>query len=338
MTCPMNDFLPEAYEFSHEFCLFLHDMLVETIKSGEPAGIFNVEFKLRSREHCDAIESLSAEKLWDWLPQNGYDHILEEVAFRQTCLALVSDFCHFIFEALSCSRKAKLAVTYMLLRKPFKENLFYLEWMLGNREGFLDALLKGGPEALEINSVASSPEKKQSLIRRAIQRCAKSDQLDASFIYDLRYNKIAHFGFDKLWNQAAHLVTTHKHIKTEEQNLNFVFLSGGVHESQWDFLYTRLPVLLDYAVEVIEALLATFAQTDPDWLSRMEMRRKAGLVLWHLSLGGSEGYDKLKATVENEDPTCGLCGAELPFNEAALRSIYETGDLLCATCRETRGT
>ena len=331
----MPDFLPKKYEFPHEFCPFLHDILVDIIKSGEPAGAFNASFTLRSEEDVSALRALSGEALWDWLLANDYESIVRDVACRQSFLALLSDFCHFVFEALGCSRKAKLSVTYALLRKPFKESLFYIEWMLADRTRFLDALLEQGPHQLDVGR-AVSEEQKRAIIRKAILATAHPQQHDAAFIYDMRYNKLADYGFDKLWTQATHVVTTQKSIATERQNLNFVFHGEGVKESQWEFLYTRLPILLDYAVDVVEALFSTLVSTDPEWIESMEMRRHAGFVLWHLGMGERSGYDQLrKAMAEEPAAACPACGAIPDVDEAAVESLYRTGGYTCPRCQST---
>jgi len=59
----------------------------------------------------------------------------------------------------------------------------------------------------------------------------------------------------RLWNVANHLVTTCKYYKTESLNLNFVFSGPDSQESQWKYLYTVLPYLLFYSIEVIQAVL-----------------------------------------------------------------------------------
>lgn len=55
--------LPEEFRFSHNFCFFLHDQLVETLKAGEKAGIFDVQL---AGEH-PIPETLEGEHLFEWL-------------------------------------------------------------------------------------------------------------------------------------------------------------------------------------------------------------------------------------------------------------------------------
>ena len=123
----MPDFLPENFRFAHDYCLFLHDILVNIVQSGEDARIFTVPVQLRSVEEAQQFTGLKEEELWRWLESNGYEEVLREYTYRHAFVALLADFCHFVYEALRCSRKGKLTVTFALLRKPFKENLCYFE-------------------------------------------------------------------------------------------------------------------------------------------------------------------------------------------------------------------
>ena len=78
---------------------------------------------------------------------------------------------------------------------------------------------------------------------------------NAAFIYSLRYSKKDEYGLERLWNLANHLVTTCKYYKTESLNLNFIFSGADSKESQWNYLYSVLPYLLFYTVEVIQVVL-----------------------------------------------------------------------------------
>src|SRR5512135_2054302 len=124
----MTDHLPEQFQFSHEYALYLSDMLTSIVVEGERARIFEVEFALASEGQATEIDGFSSEALLDWLASPGHEDVVAQVLFRQSIVALLVDFCHFVFEGLSCSRKGKLTVAYVLFRKPFKDSLFYLEW------------------------------------------------------------------------------------------------------------------------------------------------------------------------------------------------------------------
>ena len=126
----MKNVLPSEFKIGHEFAFFLHDLLAQIVVEGEKANIFQVPVTFRSQADAEAIRDLSGEELWSWLQANRYEWVNLELSYKQLIVALLADFCQFVYEALRCSEKGKLAVTYTLLRKPFKDNLFYLEWLL----------------------------------------------------------------------------------------------------------------------------------------------------------------------------------------------------------------
>lgn len=133
----MGYFLPEKYKFNHMYSFFLHDQLVDIIINGERKKKFNVKVKFDDRKLINQFKNLKGEKLYKWLRKNGFEDELGMLIFKQIYVAVLSDFCHFIHTALKCSEKGKLSVTYSLLRKPLKDHLFILEWLLANPNDFL---------------------------------------------------------------------------------------------------------------------------------------------------------------------------------------------------------
>lgn len=277
----MSKVLPYKFKFSHEFAFFLHDILAQIVVDGERAKIFEVSVTFDGQADASVFSNLSGEELRSWLETNGYEWVNVKLSYKQIIVALLSDFCQFIHEALRCSEKGKLAVTYTLLRKPLKDNLFYLEWLLADPEEFLQKFLKEGPASIALSMANTiSKEKRLEVIKTAINKTHDSDWVSADFIYDLRYNKGAVYGFEGLWNQAAHLVTTVNHYATEQQNFNFVFSSKDDRLDQWDHIYSLLPLLLYHAVEIVEALVETIAVREDTELQLARIRRTVGFQLW----------------------------------------------------------
>ena len=57
--------LPEEFEFSHWYSFFLHDHLVETLKSAEKSDVFSSVIQLQNESHSKVVEGLSGE-VWDF--------------------------------------------------------------------------------------------------------------------------------------------------------------------------------------------------------------------------------------------------------------------------------
>ena len=78
---------------------------------------------------------------------------------------------------------------------------------------------------------------------------------NAAFIYNLRYSKKDEYSLERSWNLSNHLVTTCKYYKTESLNFNFIFSGADSKETQWKYLYSVLPYLLFYSIEVVQVVL-----------------------------------------------------------------------------------
>jgi len=325
--------LPREHEFSHNFCFYLHDLLADTLVSGEGAEIFLHHVELNETQHRE-FEHLQGEDIFEWLERNDRKSDALIIYYKQICAALLSDMLHFIYEALQCSRKGKLTVAFALLRKPLKENLFYLEWLLGNPVEFLERFDLGDSQALTMGS-SLSPEHRQQIIRDALEKTETGKWIDAEFIYQIRYDKKASFAMEPLFQKAIHLVTTHRNLKTEGQNFNFVFSDHDSHLSQWDYLYQYLPILLFHSVQIVDALIEQFASRieGPDLTT---IRTTIGFALWMKHTYSDFDHDTILNEVRTALTSCTLkceqCEQPLEFNEDQMRAIYEDYSLRCSKC------
>ncbi len=320
----MPDFLPEKYKFSHEYALFLNDILSAFVKDGEEAQLFEATIDLKDHGDGEAFTNVHDEQKWDWLKANGYGSALSEVIYKRVILGLLSDFCHFVFEALSCSRKGKLTVAYSLLRKPFKDNLFYLEWLLADPVGFTNTFTDDDPEKLE--QYRSKRERRFPIIEKAVSKTGKPAMFDAKFIDEIRYDRTLEYGFAASWDQANHLITTFAAIRTSSESFNFVFLNP-MDEELWDFLYVRIPMLLYYVIEVVEALIGPLLVHPEDLEDTTSTRRELGYMLWTDSLG-LEGMEVNPIVL----PDCSECGVVVLMDKSNMMSCFRELKITCQAC------
>ena len=128
-----NDFLPKEFIPAHELCFFIHDLLANTLVSGENQDIFNYKFSL---EEKIANNLGKGEDIFLFLQENElYEHrnkVLKTIILP----AILSDTLHCIYEALISSKKGKLNISYMLIRKPIQESLYLLESMIIDETAF----------------------------------------------------------------------------------------------------------------------------------------------------------------------------------------------------------
>jgi len=184
----MPDVLPKEFLFSHEYALFLHDILAHIVVTGAQAGVFDTEIMMESEEEAEEFEQLSqSSQVWEWIERSRQRDVIYDITYKQLMHAMLSDFCHFIYESLSASRRGKLAVAYSLLRKPLKETLLLMEWMLASPEEFLRAFYHGKPDDYAVDRLR--PEKKVGIIEKALARTSLPSMFDAEFMYQARYDK-----------------------------------------------------------------------------------------------------------------------------------------------------
>ena len=237
--------LPEKYHLDHEYCIYLHDQLVRIIVEGERLGVFKQSIKTKKK-----VPELKDEFFFDWL-RKTFPRQSKKFMVRNIFAGTLSDALHFILTALQCSVKGKLSVTYAILRKPLKDNLFILELLNVDKRDFFKRF-KNPSELLEIGS-RFPPEKKKEIINKNCQKIKFLANFN-DIIYDSRYNKSAK-GFESLFEKANHITTNVKHFKTGQENLNFVFSNNESKDSQWKSLYRILPFLLRYFVDTAYYIL-----------------------------------------------------------------------------------
>jgi hypothetical protein len=246
----MGYFLPQKYKELHDLCFYLHGILVQVVKEGEKKKLFHTLYNIKKISDIQAIKD--NDDILEWLSNNGYEDEYKSIVIKQVLIATISDYCHYVYEALKCSEKSKLAITFTLLRKPLKDNLLFFEWIITNRNEFIEKFQKDS-NYYAIDKIDSA--KKKIFIGCSVNKINYSETFNADFIYNIRYSKKTDYSLERLWNVANHLVTTRKYYKTESLNLNFVFSGPDSQESQWKYLYTVLPYLLFYSIEVIQAVL-----------------------------------------------------------------------------------
>lgn len=78
----------------------------------------------------------------------GHHDLAKRAQINTIIIGLVSDYLHHIYESLKCFEKRKFIVGFNLLRKPLKDNLLYLSWILGDEDSFYNEFNTGNPNRL----------------------------------------------------------------------------------------------------------------------------------------------------------------------------------------------
>ncbi|MDR7191925.1 hypothetical protein [Luteimonas terrae] len=267
------------------------------------------------------------------MSQNGHESTIRELYYRQITATLLSDLLHFLYEALRCSAKGKITVSFALLRKPLKENLFYLEWLLADPLSMIQAFESEQPSDKTIGSV--SEVRKREIVRRAVEKTNSGHWFDADLIYDFRYNKQFSLGFENLFQKANHLVTSFRFLETEPANFNFVFSDESARYSQWNGLYSYLPIILLHTVEIVEGLLSTFAKRE-EGIDLTHIHNLIGFAHWldsgpHSSQAAG-ALAVIKSSLLEVGLSCPSCQTEIFSSDESLTTLYNENAISCMAC------
>lgn len=322
--------LPDQYNFKHQYSLFLHDILVNIIKVGEYNQHFFHKVQLLNEADKILIESVQQEDTYDTFVKLGYSNDMDWVLIKQVYVAVLADFVQFVSTALETSTKGQLSVTYSLLRKPFKDNLFILEWLLSNPDSFLEKF-KSKESNKEIAIEKVKPEDKLRIIESANKKTG-IPFLDSDFIYELRYDKSNPYGFERSWQMANHLVTSYKHHKTDDMNLNFVFSDVEAKLAQWENLYFLLPSLLVYAVNICWSIYQTMQPQSKLIDSYMLSKILIGYVL--CTKKSVHEFDN--SIIKDVPLLCEKCGREILVTDKIEKTIMNSGYYKCSSCHTNK--
>lgn len=162
-------------------------------------------------------------------------------------LALTSDLLHFIYEALRCFEKRKFSVGFSLLRKPLKENLLFLAWILGDTEDFIARF-----EANNSKTLGGTLEPQRlEIFRKAIERLPGGEAFSPDLIHNIIFSKTNPDGFEPAWQRASHLITSQGALlKTDDYDINFVF-NDPTSDHLYALLYKNLPYAMIFAMQVV---------------------------------------------------------------------------------------
>lgn len=240
--------IPKKYWKTHEFCFFLHDCLVQLLVEYEASGAHNVVSDAFREATAAQEQKLRNLDLLEFLKEEGLVDLYHHHIVSHLVVALTADMLHFLFEALTCFEKRKFSVGFSVLRKPLKEHLLYLAWILADEKGFVSRFSENGYQTLKLGAIL--PEQRVELYERAIEKLPIGDAFDAALIAEVIYSKQHDYGFEPTWQRATHLVTSMGQLlKTERYSLNFIF-DDPRENHYYEFLYSKLPYILTFMSQI----------------------------------------------------------------------------------------
>lgn len=313
--------IEEKHYIRHNYLTFCNDVLVSILKYADLKKLTKVKIEFKTPKDLTAFNEIcdKNEDWQQWLIENGYKEELYQVYYMHTFFSLVSDFCNYMLESINCAAKMKVAVSYVLLRKPLKDTLGILEWMYINRDEFLDLLVNGDPKEIEITS------KRAESNSVAIKELRGIDGY-----YRFRYNKKDKKSLEHIWNNANHLITTHNPIsKTGKGNINFVFTNEKELKIFSDYYYVVVPFIMGYATELICEMFEKMSLVN-DYtclINSINRTLKASFI------NGIEGILDINQIIKgtNLPFVCPNCGHKTEFSKQELQKI-QFSNFCCSKC------
>jgi hypothetical protein len=321
--------IPPHLRVPHEYCFFLHDECARLLCEYEAGQANVVSITFPSKEEAERFNQLVKENgPLDAMRKGGYGAEAKQLVLNQVTMALTSDFLHHVYEGLWCLEKRKVVVAFNVLRKPQKDNLTYLCWMLADPEDFYVTFARGDPEAIAQHKVGN---RRQALFKQALAKTDLHDVLDPADIHAVLFDRRRHNGFEILFQHAVHLITTmHAEIKTSPENFNFIFKSLS-DDDLYEAGYWHLPTLLLFAHHVIGAVFQQMHPGDPDGHKAASTRAMLGYRL----ICDAEAGPLLE--VLNTEVACHFkcshCGHGLKITEHNALRIVLTESFRCTSCK-----
>jgi hypothetical protein len=319
--------IPYDLRVVHEYCFFLHDECVRILKEYENAEAHLVTVQFPSKLASDEFQKLASTDPIEALRAAGHPNEAKRVILNQITMRLTSDCLHHIFEGLSCLEKRKVIVALNLLRKPFKDNLIYLAWILGDEDEFFHVFTSGNPEKLAQKQVGNI---RTSIFSKALAKTEIGSWMDADLLNELIYNRKSDWSLEKLFQRAVHLITiANVELRTEPENFNFIFKDPRDNDV-YERIYDNAPYILLFLTHVILELFDRMRNMDEGSRLSTITRTILGFTLL-TSEDTTSVQDKLKNMLGNE-VKCEYCHSQLSVTRYNAIRILITESFRCTSC------
>ncbi len=183
--------LPDEFLTKHRLMLYFNDLLVDLLVKADKNNLSSEKIDLKDNETIP--EDISPI---DWLIENGY----KDVAFRTTkshvFFSLLRDFMFYMHESISCSERGKVTVAFANSRKPIKDNLFYMCWLLVDSEKFISKLLYDDPKSFEVSTIG--PNFIIQILKETVKEL--DFPLDGELLAEIIYDKKSPKSLTGIWD------------------------------------------------------------------------------------------------------------------------------------------
>ena len=319
--------IPPELRFAHELCYYFHDEAVRALVEAEAVKADVVTINFPSRVTADQFSAIAEkEDTIAALRATGFPDEARRVILNRITMAVVSDCMHHLFEALHCFEKRKIVVAFNLLRKPLRDNLLYLAWMLGDEDDFYAKFTSGDPHFLSGKVVGNH---RKAILEKALKQTKVADLINSDRLISIIYDRKNRIGLEGYFQHAVHLVTVeHIELKTTPENFNFIFKSHV--DDVYHVAYTWLPHVLLFLSHVVVTLFGRMQQLDPGGETAFLIRSKLAFLLLFRRGPSAFAKSQLASLIGGK---CDFCKAPVRVTTANARKMVLSQQYRCPTCR-----
>ncbi len=301
------------FDFVHQFCFYLHDIWVKLLKEWTKDKKFDTKFV--------DLDWIGEEDLEVYLKNHWREKEWYCALIRMMIPSLIWEFSNYIHTALVAAEKAKTSVTYSLLRKPMKDILYIIEYLVARPYECIENFMsEDGHCMLDLTSKLWK-EQKLTISSEAMEK--SWGHLDPAFIHDLLFDKKLDYWLEQWRSRAHHLITSFDAYKTGKWALNFVFSTKDDVESHLNHIYWLLPLLLFHYVLLIRHIWKTYCEPNPSESDLNFYDDLIPMTIWFMLSNKTEKnyqeveipFDDIRITCLEEDCCCesSLDNLQLPF-------------------------
>lgn len=317
--------IPPRFAARHEFCFYLHDLILHLLVEVENLQIRSGKFEISRSDQ--AIVQDQFEDFLDYLLKSDHRTQASRMLLNHVMVALVSDFLSFVYEGLIALSKRKFSVGFSLLRKPFKENLLHLSWMLADTAEYFEKF-ESSPATL-MESRKTDQVARVKIIECAIENCFIKDVFNAELLEKIIYDKNYDAGLASLFDKATHLVTGARAIRTEPLNLNFIFKDPRDNDI-FESTYSSISLILMYAFAILSSELEKITPIDTSYVRRRLLI--AFMVYQSLFLKGPPKVYKTLEKALGGLVKCPVCKSRYKAKKAAVPRLLISERFVCPDC------
>lgn len=332
--------LPEEFHYINNICAILYDQIVDIYRYADYEKFNTHKVFFDNKFKRDDVNSFKSEdELINFLLENKIYEELNDVLSKKIASAVISDFSHFVYEAISAAQKCKVTVAFSLLRKPFTDELTILERLFAEPKEFIENFYIEGDISKYDPSSNSTINKINHF--ELIEQCKKKMKYNififSSLIHDVRYEKSFKGAIQEITNRSIHIVTNHKYYKTDAKDLNYIFDAVSNVDEYLDTFFTNVYYLLLYSCSVIDEIYFRYLTTDENKILRKSkaLRRLLGNALVQNLSKQDFDYNVLEILLkifENNKIKCSGCAIQFQPTGSDLEYFFFEGNLKCPHC------